>query len=262
MRRFLSALLFLVTLSGGRAWAQQDCDIGSFELVRFAQIFSQAPAGSFGFLGIRLADVDAERAKALKLGDERGVEVKAVMEGSPADNAGILPGDVLLSYNGETLLSAEQLSRMVRETPPGRKVKVQYWRNGKTQGAVLTVGTATRSQMDPPFELPLPQTPGMDFPNPLLIWRNSMVGIDFERVDSQLAEYFGVKGGVLIRFVQHGSPADKAGMRAGDVIFSVAQRTISTEHEFSLLLKQRGTGVPVSLMRDHKRIDLVITLPQ
>ena len=263
MRRFFSALVFLITLAGGRAWAQQDCDTGSFQLTRIAQIFPQAPSGSVGFLGIRLSDVDADRAKALKLGDDRGVEVKAVMEGSPADNAGILPGDVLLSYNGETLLSAEQLTRMVRETAPGRKVKVQYWRSGKTKATVLTVGT-TGNSSSWPLGLPTPTwpTPSMDLPRPLLVWRNSMVGIDFERVDSQLAEYFGVKGGVLIRFVQHGSAADKAGMRAGDVIFSVAQQTLSTEHDFSMLLKQRGTSVPVSLMRDHKRVDLVITLPQ
>lgn len=265
MRRFVSAFLFLVALCGSRTWAQQDCYTHSFQLIRVAQIFPEAPAaGSTGFLGVRLADIDAERAKTLKLGDVRGVEVKAVMEGSPADNAGIQPGDVLLTYNGETLLGAEQLSRMVRETPPGRKVKVQYWRNGKTQTAILAVGTASNSHLNLPFEMPMPnwQTPSMDFPTPLLVWRNSMVGIDFERVDLQLADYFGVKAGVLIRSVRPGSPAEKAGMHAGDVIFSVAQQTLSTEHDFSALLKQRGTAVPVSLMRDHKRVDLVITLPQ
>ena len=102
----------------------------------------------------------------------------------------------------------------------------------------------------------------MDIPTPLLLWHNSAVGIEFERVDSQLAEYFGVKGGVLVRSVLRGSPADRAGLRAGDVIFSVAQQTLSTEHDFSLLLRQRGAAVPVSLMRDHKRLDVTINLPQ
>ncbi|MBV8895668.1 MAG: PDZ domain-containing protein [Acidobacteriaceae bacterium] len=262
MLRFFAALLFLITLAGGRAWAQQNCGGGGLQLIQVAQIFSQAPSGSMGFLGIRIGDIDDERAKALKLGDERGIEVKAVMEGSAADNAGILPGDVLLTYNGETLLSAEQFTRMVRETPPGRKVKVQYWRSGKTHMTVLTVGAAGNSSWS--LELPKPSwpKPPMDLPRPLMVWRNSTVGIDFEHIDSQLAEYFGVKGGILIRFVERGSAADKAGMRAGDVVFSVAQQTLSSEHDFSTLLKEHGTSVPVSLMRDHKRIDLVIALPQ
>jgi serine protease Do len=183
------------------------------------------------------------------------------MEGSPADSAGILPGDVLLTYNGETVLGAEQLSRMVRETPPGRKVKLEYWRSGKVRIAVVVLATNSNSNPLPALPMPNWETPpGFDFPTPMILWHNSTVGIDFECIDSQLAAFFGVKSGVLVRSVQRGSLADKAGVRAGDVIFSVAQQTLSTEHEFSSLMRQRG-AVLVSLMRDHKRIDLTISLP-
>jgi serine protease Do len=237
-----------------------------------AQMQPQAMAEGAGYLGVRLADIDSERANALKLGEERGVEVKSVMEGSPADKAGIQPGDVILTYNGEQILGAQQLSRLVQETPPGRRVKLQYWREGKTLSAVVVVGAASSLPNGTPFwSLPMPnwqmpalpnwQAPSMDVPAPLLVWRNSVVGIEFERVDSQLAAYFSVKGGVLVRSVQRGSPAERAGLKAGDVIFSVAQQALSSEHEFSSLLRQHGSAVPVSVMRDHKRVDVTISLP-
>jgi serine protease Do len=217
-----------------------------------------------GYLGVRLVDIDPEHAKQLKLNEERGVEVKAIMEGSPADKAGMQPGDVILSYNGEQILGAQQLSRLVQETPPGRHVKVQYWREGKTLSAVVVVGSASALPSSNGFWGPPLlswQFQATDTPAPMLVWRNTVIGIDFERVDSQLAAYFGVKAGVLVRSVQRGSPAERAGLRAGDVIFSVAQQTLSTEHDFSSLLRQRGSAVPVSVMRDHKRVDVTISLP-
>ena len=79
-------------------------------------VYSTAANGDVGYLGIALGDIDADRAGVLKLGDERGVEVVQVEDGSPADNYGIRSGDVLLTYNGETILSVQQLGRLVRET--------------------------------------------------------------------------------------------------------------------------------------------------
>src|SRR5579875_1746342 len=86
-----------------------------------AQIGSQVQP----YMGIRCNDVDAERATALKLPELRGVEVKEIVEGGPADHAGMKAGDVILAYNGETVLGAQQFVRLVRETPTGRRVKLE-----------------------------------------------------------------------------------------------------------------------------------------
>ncbi len=101
------------------------------------------PAGSY--LGIKLSDIDADRARILKLSESRGVEVKAIEEGSPADHAGIEPGDVLLSYNGENIVGAQQLIRLVQETPAGRKIKVQIWRDGKEHSTSITTAAPRRA---------------------------------------------------------------------------------------------------------------------
>jgi serine protease Do len=253
-----------VLLLVSSAQAQTFCDPGNWHVTEVAQVLPRAAVENSGFLGVRLVDVDAEHAKMLKLDHERGAEVKAVMEGSPADKAGIEPGDVLLTYNGETILSAQQLTRMVMGTAPGRSVKVQYWRNGKMQMTLAVIGTASTTPVNPFSATQMPmsgwQMPGLDFPSPMLVWRNPLLGLEYEFIDSQLAEYFGVKGGVLVRLVQTGSPADRAGLKAGDVIYSVAQQSLATAREFSSLLR-RGSGVTVSVMRDHKHLDLTLNVP-
>jgi serine protease Do len=100
----------------------------------------------------------------------------------------------------------------------------------------------------------------MDFPTPIVVWRNSMMGIEFECIDSQLAAYFGTHGGLLVRAVQHGSADERAGIRAGDVIISLGQQQLSTERELSSMLHQRGSNIQVALMRDHKRVDVALNL--
>ena len=215
-----------------------------------------AGISSGSYVGVTLADVDPDRAAVLKLGEERGVEVKGVQEGSPADLAKLEPGDILLSYNGENILGARQLVRLVQETPSGRKVKIQFWREGKLHSTVVTTGSPPLSSPERDLYSAL-----VDIPRPVLVWRNLLLGIEFEQVDSQFAEYFGVPGGVLIRAVAKGSPADKCGLRTGDVIFSVRHKDLLTARDLTAGLRLPGTSVSVTLMRNHERIDLMLALP-
>lgn len=220
--------------------------------------------GSSGYLGVQLADVDADRARALKLDEERGVEVLKVVPGSPAERAGIRPGDVILSYNGENILGARQLGRLVSETPEARKVKIQLWRDGKTQTVTAAIGQPYRTKVVPKdFDLAMPDIDfrTMAIPDPLLVWREQGLGIQAEPVDGQLAQYFGVKGGVLVRSVEKGSAADTAGLRAGDVLTAVAQKPVTNPRELmSCLRTQRRAGKPiaVSVVREHKDFSVSI----
>ena len=80
------------------------------------------------YLGVGAIDVDEERAKALKLKDAAGVEIKSVDDDSPAAKAGLKEGDVVLEFNGQKVEGTEQFARLVRETPAGRQVPVAIWR--------------------------------------------------------------------------------------------------------------------------------------
>ena len=121
----------------------------TFEPQQFAPSPPSPPApervvvtrGSGSFLGIGVQEIDSERAKALNLHEERGVEVTRVEDDSPAAKGGIRVGDVVLEYNGDRVEGVEEFMRMVRETPPGREVKLAITRNGAAQQLSMKTGS-------------------------------------------------------------------------------------------------------------------------
>jgi serine protease Do len=207
------------------------------------------------------------------LGDPRGVEVEGVQEGSPAQQAGLRAGDVLLSYNGETIMGAQQLGRLVSETPRGRKVKIEYWREGKVS-TVTAITAAPRSSpfpgdagRDGELQLFMPRITAMvdSIPKPQLVWRTPLFGIECESLDSQLADYFGVKHGVLVRSVVKDSPAAKAGLRAGDVVTQIGERPVGEPRDLtSYVHTERHSSSPLSLevTRAHKPLTVKVALTQ
>jgi serine protease Do len=227
------------------------------------------PKSIRSYLGVGVVDLDAGRASAHGLREEQGVEVMRVLEGSPAEKGGLKKGDVLLSYNGEPILGGQQLGRLVSETPPNRHVKLQYWRDGKSQTTTVLIAEQPKSDFDPADQLKQlrDQFPGFsmpaDIPTPLVIWRNRSLGIDCEPLGSQLAEYFGVQHGILVRFVAKSSAAEKAGIRSGDVLTSLGARSLSDPRDLSQCIRtQTGNKqVQISLVRDHKTIVLRVDLP-
>jgi len=240
--------------------AQVQADLSNLENnLRLAAQWRSGP-----YLGVGLADIDADRARALHLEEERGVEVVKVEPQSPAESAGLRPGDVLLTYNGENILGAQQLGRLVSETPKGRKVKIQFWRDGKMQTTTAVVAESPAHAAFPAnLDIQIPQVRFMvpDIPSPMVVWKSSALGIECEPLDSQLAEYFGVKRGVLVRSVEKGSAGEKAGLRAGDVLTAVNDRPVASTHDVvSCVRTQRRTGKPiaVTLVREHKELSLSV----
>lgn len=220
-------------------------------------------------IGVGLHDIDADRAAALRLNSVTGVEVVTVDPGSPAEQAGIRTGDVLLSYNGESIMGAQQLGRLVSETPVGRKVKIEYSRDGRM--ATVTATTAARQPNAITFNGGIssanePWVMSMPVPSPRFSWMNMQLGIECEGLDarnSQLAEYFGVKRGVLVRSVNKDSAAAKAGLRAGDVITQIAGHPVGEPKEIMFYIRQeRAKPFPMDLVRDHKTSVVKVTLPQ
>ncbi len=92
-----------------------------------------------------------------------------------------------------------------------------------------------------------------------MTWTSSAIGIECEPVDAQLAQYFGVKQGVLVRSVAKESAGEKAGFRAGDVLTSVGGRSLSSPEDLRRVLRQPGKPVPVLLVREHKQLNLTVT---
>ena len=227
------------------------------------------------YLGIGVQDIDTERAKALKLNEVRGVEVTSVMPDSPAAKAGFKEGEVVLEFNSEKVQGGEQLTRLVHETPVGRQVKIGVWRNGVIETLTATVEARKEAMMGgqgwPMGNLNLPQIPPMppmppmpDMPRMLMIDRNGMLGIEGESLgqEAQLAEFFGVKDGVLVKSVIRNSAAEKAGIKAGDVIVRVGDTKVNSTREISgalRTLRQQKTFT-VTVVRNKKEMPVSVTL--
>ncbi len=238
--------------------------------------FAFAPsAGSY--LGVNVQEIDAARARALKLKEEHGVEITMVAEDSPAAKAGLQKGDAVLSYNGQRVEGTEQFVRLVRETPPERQVKIGVWRGGKAQTLTASVGSRRDGPaMRGPFpgEIVVPEIHLPDFVRPRMSSRSQLLGVEAESVDGQLASFFGVDRGILVRTVIKDSAAEKAGLKAGDVITAINHIPISNPAELSRQLRSQarsgaaGEGAdkarPVSLtvVRERKEMDISVSMPE
>ncbi len=239
------------------------------------RVFRFDAFGTGSYLGVGIAEVDTERAKALKLSEERGVEITRVDENSPAAQAGLKENDVVLEFNSVRIEGVEQFGRMVRETPPGRKVKLLISRNGQTQTLVATIGdrrvlsrdweAKMRQNMDQlreslesqRFHLEMP-----DIPSPFVTWHAGLLGIEAEKLNPQLAEFFGVKRGVLVRSVNKDSAAEKAGLKAGDVITKVDGEEVASPGEVTAKLRQieGGKSVPLTVVRGRAEMVLHVVV--
>jgi serine protease Do len=217
------------------------------------------------YLGVNLAEIDSTRAKELKLKETTGVEITRVEEGSPAEKAGLKPNDVVLEYNGQRVEGMEQFGRLVRETPGGREVKLVISRNGATQTITATVAARKVRAFGGNIKDFLPDMPEIrmpDMPQMFSVWRSPVLGVEAEALGSQLAAYFGVKDGVLVRSVLKDSAAEKAGVKAGDVITKVDGVAVTTPNELSNAAHSAGSKgtFALELMRDHKVMSLSVAV--
>jgi serine protease Do len=232
------------------------------------------------YLGVEIADIGSDRVQALKLKEDRGVEVTSVDQDAPAGKAGLKEHDVIVGYNGTRVEGQEQFRRLLRETPPGRTVAIDIIRDGQPQS--LKAQLADRAKFMPQFpktpdiELAMPPMPVMpampampEIPRAWVdgtvtrIYRSSS-GATLESLSSQLGEFFGVKNGegMLVRSVQKGSPAEAAGLRAGDVVVKVNDQKITDHADWTDALREaRNEKVNVVIVREKKEQTLSMSVP-
>jgi serine protease Do len=222
---------------------------------------------SGSYLGIGVQDVDPDRAKALKLKDVRGAEITRVVDESPAAKAGLKDGDVILDYNGQQVEGKDQLARMISETPVGRQVKIGVWRNGTPQIVMATIEEQKGMNAffgDGEFLKRIEPLTQMQIPKMQAFAMSPIIGIYGESLaqQEQLAEFFGVKEGVLVRSVTPNSAAEKAGLKAGDVILKVDDAHVNTTGEITSALRgARGRKtVTLTVMRNKKEMPITVTI--
>jgi serine protease Do len=226
------------------------------------RVFSTIAEEGGGWLGVEIGEVTADKAKDLKLSDVRGVEVLDVEPDSPGAKAGLKEHDVITKYDGQAVEGTVQFRRLVRETPAGRNIPLAVSRNGAAQNISVEVGDRSallekkmRGKMrdfDGAYALSAPNFDlrvdgpeifgGMD-------GRAPQLGISAEELSGQLGAYFGApeSGGILVREVRAGTAADKAGVKAGDVITKIDSKPVSSLSDLRQQLRDKSDEKSVSL---------------
>lgn len=226
-----------VAAGGGGAQAEPEREGRHGAWAEVRALFDAGANGSY--LGVRVSDVEEGAGPSTA---QEGAVVTEVVDGAPAAAAGIEAGDVIVEFDGERIRGARQLTRVVRETPADRSVAAIVFRDGARVTVNVTPGERPRPDRRvnlPRIEIPEPD----DAQARAFVWRGdsdvleglpdivngammslagrARLGIRAESVDGQLAEYFGVSAGILVRHVQEDTVAAAAGLRAGDVITAI-----------------------------------------
>jgi len=297
MRSLLSKVLLMVMAVSLSAWAADDeyrhepgepgsaasggaQGNGSHVGIDIQELTEPGEPGSGGtsyyggsYLGIDTQDITSERVGSLKLKEERGVEVVMVDQDAPAGKAGIKEHDVILEFNGTRVEGVEQLRRLIHEIPSGRTVTLGLSRDG--QPLTLQVQLANRTKAMTQIVIPhiritppqIPVMPEISIPpdNDIFVIRTVRSGLQVESLTPQLGEYFGVKdgGGILVRSVDKGSPAESAGLKAGDVIVRVENEKIANSGDWRMALRAHSAGkITIGVVRDKREQSFSLTLPE
>jgi serine protease Do len=232
------------------------------------------------WLGVESQEISSEKAKELKLPAERGVLLERIVPDSPAAKAGLKDNDVITEINGQRVEGAAQFRRMIHEIPAGRSVQFTVWRDGRAQSVSVTLGksedhgnmwfkTAPRafSVELPKIEMPeVPSVPEMDWGGyGVLAGSRPRLGIDAEDLSGQFGAYFGAPDGegVLVREVNAGSPAEKAGVKSGDVITTLNGERIRSLGDLreKLAGKRDEKTVKLGVLRNKSEVSITVEMP-
>ncbi|MGB9466376.1 MAG: PDZ domain-containing protein [Candidatus Acidiferrum sp.] len=231
------------------------------------------------WLGVESQEVSSAKAKELKLPAERGVLLERIVPDSPAAKGGLKDNDVITEINGQRVEGAAQFRRMIHEIPAGRSAQFTVWRDGRAQTISVTLGksedhgntwfkTAPRafSFQLPKIEMPdIQVAPEMDWNYGVLAGSRPRLGIDAEDLSGQFGTYFGAPDGegVLVREVNSGSPAEKAGVKSGDVITSLNGERIRSLGDLRerLAAKREEKTVKLGVLRNKSEMSISVEMP-
>jgi serine protease Do len=251
----VTATCVLVLSSAGLATAQG-------RRAERSRIVTVPDVMSGGQIGITIDDVtDAT---------EEGALVRRVRPDGPAATAGFADGDVIVAFDGERVRSARQLTRHVRETPPGRPVSVTVTRDAELvelevtpeEGAAMAAARGTLERLG---DIVGRVTPGAS-PDFTYGFRGALaparLGVSVQELTPQLADFFGVADGLLVSSVDEGSAGADADLQAGDVITAVDGRAVADTDALRRRLSAVGPGeeTSITVTRAGRELELAATI--
>jgi len=174
-----------------------------------------------GWIGARIQPVTDEIAEAVGLDKGRGAMIAVIDPASPAAQAKLQPGDVILAYDGKPIDRSRQLPRLVADTPPETPVKLSVWRDGKEQEVELKIAAANPNRPAPP-----PPEPEKPKPPPSI----DALGLKLVKVTPELRKQYSLPeaaNGVVISEVAQNSPGAVQGLRPGDLVVALGHEAVA-----------------------------------
>ena len=205
-----------------------------------------------GWLGVSIQDVDRNLADSFGLDRPRGALIAQVGKDSPAEQAGLEPGDVILAFAGEALETSADLPHVVGLIAPGTKVVAVIFREGREQDLTVEVGGLGADEV-------ASVNAGVAADGSI-----SILGMRLVEADPAELSSIGLSGGVAVREVDRGSPADEAGIMAGDVLTRLGNQPVGRIEDLDGLTEQLlpGSSVPARLIRGRSPLFIGIRIPE
>ena len=200
-----------------------------------------------GWLGVSIQPLTKDLAANFKRSDTTGALVSTVVEGSPAEKAGLKPGDVIVEFDGKKVAKSTDLPGLVAEVPVGRDVPMTVMRDGRE---VKLNAHIARLEDESPTKASESDGKGQ-------------LGLSVQPLTPPMARELGLKAqeGVLVRDVVEGGRAAEAGIRAGDVIVEVNQQPVRTIEDFKARLDKRAKDQPVVMLVNRDGQNMYVAIP-
>lgn len=201
-----------------------------------------------GYLGIGLQELNQDLAKSFGVKDSKGALISDVKENSPADQAGLKQGDVIIGYQGTPVEDGVALQRLVTKTPVGTKVPMKMIRDGRERELTVRVG----EQPDQEKVAKVEAVEG----------GYALAGVSVEDLDQETARELGFKGkalGVIVTKIKPGSGAEKAGLMPGDVIREINRLPVKSVKDFAEVSSDLKNGDEVLILVNRRGNSLFLS---
>lgn len=207
------------------------------EVMRVAEQLKKSGKVVRGRIGVAISEVSKDVADSLNLQRAQGALVRNVEPGSPAEKAGVLPGDIIMKFDGRAVDHATDLPRMVGETKPGSAAMLQVLRKGKYQDLRIAIAEV---DSDTPKSSKAQRGNGADASHP-----NALGLVVSDLSDSQKKD-LKLRGGVVIDVAE--GPAGRAGLQQGDIILRVGDTDITSAKQFEEIVKTLDAKRAVAIL--------------
>lgn len=184
-----------------------------------------------GWLGVSIQEVSKGLAESFKLDKPQGALINSVVDNGPADQGGILPGDVIVRFNGDPIIESTDLPHVVGMITPGQQAEVEVYREGKRKRLKVVVGALDKDE-----ESVANLGDGSD-----------RLGLMVQDLTDRQAETLRLRGGALVTAVSPNSAAAKTGIREGDIVVQIGYSRIKDVDAYSQVVAKLSKNKQIAI---------------